>query len=287
MLYQRIAIALIGVPIAIILTAIGGAWLTCALTIIAIVGLWELYSTLAPLKVELVKETALPCACAFLWLTYLSSNSLDTLFIGWSVICFVLIFATLIYQMMHPQREHGKGWRITNVGITIFSTLYVALLSFAILLREMPGEVKSPWLPDIAMPLGARLLLFTIAISWLTDASAYFGGRWVGKRPLAMWISPGKTIEGAILGWLIGTGVSCIVGVGLGLQYQHAAVIAAILAFTGQVGDLCESIIKRDLGVKDFSSFIPGHGGILDRFDSLLINLPLAYFLVHVMNVTG
>lgn len=122
-----------------------------------------------------------------------------------------------------------------------------------------------------------------IVLTWLVDTGAYAIGRLFGKRPLAPAISPNKTWEGAIGGFVVGV----IGGIGtsvIGFVPTAPGIAIGILVGSfGQVGDLGESLLKREAGVKDSSSLIPGHGGVLDRFDSLLLNVPGTYYLLTVL----
>jgi phosphatidate cytidylyltransferase len=125
---------------------------------------------------------------------------------------------------------------------------------------------------------GAWFVLYVFAVTWITDTGAYFTGMRWGKRPLAPRLSPKKTVEGAIGGLAAATAMSLAWGMWIGLPWWHCLFLGPVLGFLAQVGDLCESAIKRDLGIKDFGTLLPGHGGILDRFDSLLFTAPIAYY---------
>jgi len=119
------------------------------------------------------------------------------------------------------------------------------------------------------------------AIIWVGDTAAYYGGRALGRHLLAPQVSPKKTVEGAVAG-LAGSVIAGAVGGGLVLHepLTNTIVIAAVTAIAGQIGDLAESVLKRSAGVKDSSSILPGHGGILDRLDSLLFATPIFYWLL-------
>ena len=131
----------------------------------------------------------------------------------------------------------------------------------------------------IFMPRREVLLLF--AIIWIGDSTAYYAGRALGRRPLAPTVSPKKTVEGAIAGF-IGSVVAGVIGGRwlLGGMRLDLIWISAVTAVAGQCGDLAESMLKRSAGVKDSSSVLPGHGGILDRLDSLFFAAPVFYWLL-------
>jgi len=127
-----------------------------------------------------------------------------------------------------------------------------------------------------------ELILLLYVIIWSGDSAAYYGGRAFGRHLLAPKVSPKKTIEGAVAG-LAG---SVITGTALGVwllgePWLRLAGISALTAVVGQTGDLAESVLKRSAGVKDSSSILPGHGGILDRLDSLLFATPVFYWLFN------
>jgi phosphatidate cytidylyltransferase len=131
----------------------------------------------------------------------------------------------------------------------------------------------------ILIPRAWIILLF--AIIWVGDSAAYYGGRALGKHLLAPQVSPKKTVEGAVAG-LAGSVVAGLIGGVLVLHepWARIAAISALTAVAGQIGDLAESVLKRSAGVKDSSSILPGHGGILDRLDSMLFAAPIFYWLL-------
>ena len=129
---------------------------------------------------------------------------------------------------------------------------------------------------------GAEWMLLGVLAVMSTDAAAYAGGRTLGRRRLAPAISPNKTVEGAIFGWLGGAGAVLALDqiFGLAVGVWPLILLALILPLAAQLGDLAESLFKRARGVKDSSNLIPGHGGVLDRLDSLLFGLPTIYFFL-------
>jgi phosphatidate cytidylyltransferase len=169
---------------------------------------------------------------------------------------------------------------LATAATTLFGVLYVALLGgFIIALRVVP---------DAGTRLPAKLLTLFFMIVFAGDTGAYYTGRTLGRHKLAPRISPGKTVEGAI-GGLLGNAAAA-----LGAHYwffpelrlSHAIPLALIMGVLGILGDLSESMLKRGAQVKDASRLIPGHGGLLDRLDSMLFNAPvLYYFYVFFMRV--
>ncbi len=167
---------------------------------------------------------------------------------------------------------------------TIMGALYTGgALSFWVLLRALPDQVSN----EATAIHGAALLIFPIWVTWLGDTFAYgWGSRW-GRTKLIEAVSPNKTVVGAV-GGLVGSVLAGGIFARLwlsgvpefGLSWQVGAALSVPIAVVGQVGDLAESVLKRDAGVKDSSHLLPGHGGVLDRLDALFFTVPLTYALL-------
>lgn len=167
---------------------------------------------------------------------------------------------------------------------TIMGALYTGgALSFWVLLRALPDQVSN----EATAIHGAALLIFPIWVTWLGDTFAYgWGSRW-GRTKLIEAVSPNKTVVGAV-GGLVGSVLAGGIFARLwlsgvpefGLSWQVGAALSVPIAAVGQVGDLAESVLKRDAGVKDSSHLLPGHGGVLDRLDALFFTVPLTYALL-------
>jgi phosphatidate cytidylyltransferase len=141
-------------------------------------------------------------------------------------------------------------------------------------LRELPVETGVP--DDV----GARLVFFVAAVTWVGDIVAYLVGIALGRHRLLPKVSPNKTVEGAVGGLLGSTaaGLVCAWEFVPLLTPLTGALLGLAGGILGQLGDLVESLLKRDVGIKDTAGLIPGHGGVLDRFDSLLFSAPLLYY---------
>jgi phosphatidate cytidylyltransferase len=179
----------------------------------------------------------------------------------------LIVVAQLIYMtVMYPYYSPVDG------AATLLGTLYVGLLVYIYLLRTLEG--------------GWTWISFMLAGTWASDTAAYFTGRLLGRHRLSPALSPGKTVEGA-LGGLAGSTLAA------GVYYRvdpfaplHRLLILGFLVGLAAVfGDLVESAFKRQAGVKDASDLIPGHGGMLDRFDSMLFTAPLVYYFARVFNI--
>jgi phosphatidate cytidylyltransferase len=181
-------------------------------------------------------------------------------FVEWGLVAGVSLFATWFI------RETNVKIAINQIAYTLLGVLYVAGFGgYYLLIRSFEH--------------GERLILFLFLIVWLGDIAAYYWGKNFGKNPLALTISPKKTVEGAVAG-IIGSlmaGVVAQVWFLDQLAMVHCLLVAVICGIIGQFGDLAESLLKRQVGVKDSSNLIPGHGGVLDRIDSLLFAGPAFY----------
>ncbi len=186
------------------------------------------------------------------------------------------ILASLTLEIVHPHRSPLKSLAPTWMG-----ALYIGwLLPFALRLRFItPGlvHVPEPW---SAVGEGGWLLLFTLLVTSAVDIGAYFVGKTMGKRKLAPEVSPGKTVEGSVGGVVVAMIVAALLANGLGMRLDFTMIAAGLIGVTSQLGDLAKSAIKREIGIKDFGTLIPGHGGVLDRFDSLLFTAPTVYLLI-------
>jgi len=126
--------------------------------------------------------------------------------------------------------------------------------------------------------VGPLLLLFALVITWVGDSAAYFVGRAIGKHPFAPHLSPKKTWEGAVASFVVSVLVGFIFGRWIFMPLPHLLAMAAVGNVAGQVGDLLESAYKRSAGIKDSGSILPGHGGVLDRIDALILAIPVVWY---------
>ena len=171
-----------------------------------------------------------------------------------------------------------------DLGATLLGTLYVGgLFAYLLLLRGLSdAPVHLRWLPW-PVPAGTTYLLLPFLATWGMDAGAYFVGRTWGRRKLAPRLSPHKTVEGAVGALVTAAVITVVFGLWFQLPAGHMVALGALFGVAGQVGDLGKSVFKRQAGVKDYGSIIPGHGGVLDRFDSLLFCAPVAYYYLYLL----
>ena len=181
----------------------------------------------------------------------------------------IIVFITQTFRF---QKDFSK--MLTGMGVTVLGVMYIAFLGgFLISTRVGFDNV-----------LSTNLLLFFFVVIFGSDAGQYFSGRALGKRKLAPSISPGKTIEGAIGGLVAAAGFAalCTLVFFPDLPYKFSIPLGVAMAALGMFGDLAESAVKRGAGAKDAASILPGHGGLLDRLDSLLFNAPLLYYFARL-----
>jgi phosphatidate cytidylyltransferase len=268
----RVAVAAVGIPIAVGAVYAGGWLLGGFLAIFAALGALELFR-MAELR-GAVPFAGLGAAAAmgFVLLATARATHVSVWTSSWSVLV-LLALGSLVGAIWLRGVE---GNPLLVVSATVFGAVYTGgLLSYGMLLRHLPG-IESAW-------HGTALVFAPVLLTWASDTSAYFAGRRWGRRKLIPKVSPGKTVEGSV-GAVVGTIlVAALYSWVLGqfgtyrLDLGSAVVFGLGISVAAQVGDLAESLLKRDAKVKDSGALFPGHGGVLDRVDSLLFTLPLAY----------
>ena len=264
----RVLTALVGLPVLIGAIWFGSPWLTLLVLMVAALGIREFYRLTPPgvgplsagLGVLWVAAIVLGAQAAYGFQSFLKISV-----VLWLAGAFVaLLWLIALY----------RGHRYVLASLyTFLGPVYVGfLLSHALVLRELPALDE----------FGRNWLLFAVLVTFATDTGALMVGRAAGRHRMAPRISPAKTWEGAGGGFI--AGVLAAIALGLVLDTVNvlwqALVIGATVGVAAQLGDLLESALKRISNVKDAGSIIPGHGGILDRLDSVVISLPAVYYLV-------
>ena len=273
MLKQRVITALLGIPLLIATIWFDKPlpWFTVVVAIWGLLAVFEFYRLVTAAKVPPLTYFGLIWTLLFI----LSRNSdllsiLEPHFDVNLLTPLLLVSAviiSLIWLLLRPQREGAFiGWAWTIAGI-----LYVGwLLSYFVALRGMDG--------------GRNWIFFTLFTTFASDSAAFFVGRAWGKHHLALRISPGKTWEGAIAGVFGAIIVSLFfilpTPLFLPLIYWQAVLLGLLVSIFGQLGDLAESLFKRNMGVKESGKLIPGHGGLLDRMDSVVFAGVVVYYYV-------
>ncbi len=195
-------------------------------------------------------------------------------------ICTMAAFMSVLFR--------GKQPYIANVATNILGIIYCGWFpAHLIYIRNMGFEGNT----YIHYPTGAGYCFILLVAVLLCDSFCYFVGSRFGKHKLSKVISPNKTVEGAIGGTVASVVFTVFSGLLLGLSWYNGIILGLLIAGFAQIGDLCESMIKRDAGVKDSSDIIPGHGGFLDRCDSYILTIPIMYYFleycVHQQDLIG
>lgn len=194
----------------------------------------------------------------------------------------ILLLLTVALAVIWARGIEGQPLMVLSVTI-MGALLPAGAMSHVVFLRHMPVAVDPAAAAEPAL-VGLGLVVYPLAITWMTDSAAFFAGKRWGRRKLMPSVSPGKSREGAVAGLVGGTLAGLLVGLalqswlGVSMHPLLAAVGGLALATISQAGDLAESAWKREAGVKDSGAFFPGHGGILDRLDSLLFTIPAGYW---------
>lgn len=197
------------------------------------------------------------------------------------------VFTLSVFMAFLTVLFKGKQPYIANVATTVLGLLYCAWFPMhLILLRSIGDGASNLYMLQIPHLEGARFCVLIIFAVLFTDSFCYFIGCKFGKHKLAQVISPKKTIEGSIGGTVACLLVSMLIGILMDIAWYHALILGILIAVFSQLGDLCESMIKRDAGVKDSSNILPGHGGFMDRLDSYILTIPVVYYYVtYVMGL--
>ena len=267
----RLIVIAVGVPCLFLITLRGGVFFLGLVDLIIILGLREFYDLMRSKGYEPFETLGYFCALAISWYAWRQGVAVP-----------LILTASLLMIMIRELFRADMSRSLGHIAVTVFGIMYVGWLgSHLVMIRQLPAALGA----DSAM--GAKLVFLVALLTWACDSGAYLAGIAVGRHKLLPRVSPKKTVEGALgglagaglMGWICSltfvpfiTTVSCIA---LGL-------LVGILA---QLGDLVESMVKRDVGIKDSAELIPGHGGILDRFDSLLFTAPVLYYYFRLVIV--
>ena len=256
---QRILTAIIGIPLVLGIVVRGGILFWLVVAALAVISLRELDGALRRSKslqgARLVGVLAYPALLVWLWFAGGAASWLPQ----FALVTALLSLAVSVYG-------HGGKVSLVSVAITLLAIFYVGLFAFMPLLRNHPND-------------GAVLFWTTILCVWASDTAAYYAGRAFGKHPFTP-LSPGKTREGAIGGLTAAVLTGALLSHFNPLSLGQGLMIGLIVAIAAPLGDLAESFWKRELGIKDLGTLLPGHGGVLDRCDSLLFACFAVYLYV-------
>jgi phosphatidate cytidylyltransferase len=272
-LTRRIIFAVIAAPLSIAVVYFGDWALAIMLSVLAALAAWEFFRMARETGLFPLEPAGISIAALLPIAIHAQRRGVYTLTLTALVAIALLLFASTIWL------RGPAGKPLGSVAATAFGVLYAGQFAYIYALRYHDYAVGAA--------AGTALVLLPVLLTWATDIGAYAVGRSVGKRKLIPSVSPGKTMEGALGGLAIAI-VVCLLYVRfvlmplahLALTIQGAVLFAIIVSVAAQTGDLAESLLKREAGIKDSSQIIPGHGGVLDRFDSLLFVMPIAFLVL-------
>jgi phosphatidate cytidylyltransferase len=295
---QRVAVAAVGIPLAGGAVWYGGLVLVALVALIAALGTRELYGLAERAGVRPLKRLGITLAVLVPIVTWVVAAPVTDavtplgsfvagllgplwLWVQWPLVTILVPVLVLTLVLIRRRSEQRP---LAAAAITLFGPIYCALLPSAVLLIRFGagGERSFP---------AMWLVFFPLAVTWLCDSFAMWGGQAIGGAKLWPSVSPRKTRAGAIAGVLGGV-VTAVLYVplvlapaGRAFPLPHAAIMGFVICLVAQLGDLAESLFKREAGVKNSSALIPGHGGVLDRFDSLYFVLPVSAVLFRAFRV--
>ncbi|NES99043.1 MAG: phosphatidate cytidylyltransferase [Sphaerospermopsis sp. SIO1G2] len=288
--WSRIISGIVAIALALFSTLLGGWYFTIAMAVVVFLGQQEYFNLVRTRGMSPAAKTTMFVSITLLAISTLHPSLADALMpLAGTFICFYLLF--------QPQFA-----TIADISASIMGLFYVGYLpSYWVRLRNinytaitsnipLGGYWPNNW-PDIftngkldTLPQGLTFTILTFLCIWAADIGAYTFGKFLGKTPLSE-ISPKKTVEGAIFG-IFGSIIIAL----LGAYFLHlpyflitGSLLGVLIGIASLLGDLTESMLKRDAGVKDSGKLIPGHGGILDRTDSYIFTAPLVYYFVTLL----
>lgn len=306
-LARRVLVAAVGVPLAVVAVWLGGWVLGGMMAFVAGVGAREFFRLAGarggePLAIPgVVLAVFLPLVAA----EYSSYGSLAPWVFGGVLVTTLVALGGSVWV------RGVEGSPLGAATATVVGALYTGgTLAFSLLLRHLPdamsaasvtvtadGETAAAAAAVVSGSAGALpdaihggfLVAFPITVTWIGDSAAYFAGKRWGRRKLVPRISPGKTVVGGVAGLAAAVVTAVLfsvvfldVGRPMGMGVPMAVVSGLLIGVAAQLGDLTESVLKREAGVKDSGSLLPGHGGVLDRFDALFFTIPLGYLLLAI-----
>lgn len=264
MIKKRIITSLVWLPLAIAAIWFGAPWFTVLIALFALLAIWEFYHLVSHAKAPTLTRFGLIYTLLFIASPHLSFGDFST---NQTLLLTSAIMISLIWLLVRPQKETAFTSWVWSLGGVIYLGL---LLSYLVALRGLEA--------------GREWVFFALFINAGSDTAAYFIGRTWGRRRLAPSISPGKTWEGAVGGVfgavLIGTALFYLLELPASFSYVQAVLLSILISVAGQLGDLVESLFKRNMYVKESGNLLPGHGGFLDRVDSVVFVGVVVYYYV-------
>jgi phosphatidate cytidylyltransferase len=267
---RRLATAAVLLPLFVLTIVVGGPLFLAAVTLLVAAGIVELYGFARDKPYRPRWAPGIAIGMGVPVLLYAAPDD------PWLSIAIVTaaVAGITIAQMLDPRGTEAMA----SIGFTLLGPLYVGLLfGHMVLLREVARGI-----PGATYRAGAILLAVPLVLTWLNDTVAYFAGRRWGRRRLLARVSPGKSWEGAVAALVASAAAGTALLPALDVfDAWHGLAVGILVGVAAPLGDLVESALKRDAGVKDSSRLVPGHGGILDRFDSALFSVPAFYYYLR------
>ena len=274
-LTRRILFGVVAAPLSLLVVYIGDGPLASLLAGIAAIAAWELYRMARVNGVEPFDYAGMLFAAMVPMAVHAQYLGVVHVSLTFAVVAFLAIFASALWLRWPDGRPRAA------VGVTMLGVVYPASVAYVYSLRYHQYTVDAAG--------GTALVGLPILLTWATDTGAYAFGRMFGKHKLMPSVSPGKTREGAVGGILLAIAVAFAYVKFVLVPYAHLSMrpgyivlFAIAISVAAQLGDLTASLLKREAGVKDSSKIFPGHGGVIDRFDSLLFVLPVAFLLLNM-----
>lgn len=274
MLIKRIITGIIGIIATIYVVNYGGAVFGLSVILFAMIGWHEFFKAFKNIGIKLWYSFGM-LTIVFLLSCAWIGNSQE--FVAVLTISFLIILGKVVLDYTNFTLNHA-AMTVSGIFYIALSFAHLILLRFtddAVMIETAMGSISA----------GGALLWVAFVGTWASDTFAFFVGSRIGKHKLCPTISPGKTVEGFI-GGIVGT-ILLLVGLAHLFHFSilHMSILGVCIAIVATIGDLVESSIKRLTGIKDSGQLLPGHGGALDRFDSIMFTVPFVYYYIHLFKL--
>jgi len=283
-LVRRVGFATAAIPVALLLVWYGGLPLALFLAAAGALATRELFDLAQRVQIRPARVIGLASAAAIAPITYatIAAPGVRAIVVdAWPYAAALWLIGVLSWGLL---ARSPLDRPLSSVAVTVLAVAYTGGLPAFLLAIRHSGFERRSW-------AGAWLVFYPLVVTWVVDTAAMFGGRAMGGPKLAPTVSPGKTRSGSLAGVAGGLAVAPLFSaaifprVGIEIPLWQLLAIAAVLGVIGQIGDLAESLFKREAGVKDSSHLIPGHGGVLDRLDSLYFVVPVAAAMYRLFGI--
>ena len=280
------AVSVVGIPLILAALYMGGWWFGVVVAAVAMIATAEVFGLVAARGGRPFGVVGILASGAIVLLaTAAPTPSGAGAYILAVLVALVLMTLTGSVWLRWPAGEPQAA-----VATTLLGSVYVGgTLAFAVFLRHLPTapSASSTW-------SATGFVMLPLVAVWVGDSAAFFAGHAWGRRKLFPGVSPGKTVAGGVAGLIGSTVAGVVVSAGtlspldgVGLSLPAGALVGAVIGVAAPLGDVAESVLKREAGVKDSGNILPGHGGLLDRMDSLLFSFPVAYGVLVLIGAAG